>query len=90
MVVGFFAHWCHHCKVLLPKWKDAMQATKAVLWCEMDCSDSKSAAVELFRDMDLRGFPAVLLFDGGAKPRMFPNRGKVTTASDLVRFVMRS
>ena len=88
VVVGFFAHWCGFCKDMLPKWEEAKtsEAARLAKWCTMDCTDQSSPASSLFNELRLRGFPSILLFDGG-EPKVFQNRAD-SNASDLVRFAL--
>ena len=85
VLVGFFAKWCSHCVELKPKWHSSVSTIKGPTWCTIDCSDSDAPGLRLFESLKLKGFPTILAFDGAA-PRVFPNRGKDTTAEDIAAF----
>jgi thiol-disulfide isomerase/thioredoxin len=61
----FFADWCGHCKNFKPEWQKLTNMSDlGVQFEEVDCTDSKNVPA-LATEYNVRGFPTLILVNGG-------------------------
>ena len=63
-MIKFYAPWCHHCQAMAPAWFSLAREMQGKLRIgEVNCDEEK----RLCKDVRLRGYPTILLFQGGEK-----------------------
>eukprot|EP00123_Amoebidium_parasiticum_P010799 comp20331_c0_seq1/m.25594 comp20331_c0_seq1/g.25594 ORF comp20331_c0_seq1/g.25594 comp20331_c0_seq1/m.25594 type:complete len:552 (-) comp20331_c0_seq1:375-2030(-) len=87
MLVMFYAPWCGHCKNLKPHYEEAAEvlATKHDINDVMgmvDCTENR----DLCQKYEIKGYPTMLLFKGGAKEEKYAN---ARTTDALVKYLLK-
>ena len=67
MIVAFIAHWCHHCKELLPTWYSVIQKLKNKKSNVIILTVPEEFMGQLNCDTNIRGFPTIRVFKSGKK-----------------------
>ena len=63
-MIKFYAPWCDHCRAMAPAWADLAGEMKGKLRIgQVNCNEE----TKLCRDIQLRGYPTILFFQGGEK-----------------------
>jgi thiol:disulfide interchange protein len=55
-VVLLYAHWCHHCKVMMKAYNDAAAASPNIKWLRVEAS---AAGESVVKRPEVRGFPTI-------------------------------
>ena len=89
------AHWCGHCRALMPEWKkmkELLKSNKNVSVHEIESADSnKDARLSEFSEkaggvkVSVRGFPTIVRFENG---EMTEFKGK-RTAAELAKWATK-
>ena len=89
-LVWFFAHWCGHCKVVVPEWKkleDMQHDLKGDL-IAIDCDKH----TELKQSMNIQGYPTFLLLtneNGQIVRKDFAEENQSRTAENFEKFMSK-
>ncbi|KAH0604532.1 uncharacterized protein H6S33_006909 [Morchella sextelata] len=81
--IKFYAPWCGHCQAMAPAWSELGREMKGSLNIgEVNCEVEK----RLCRDVNLRGYPTILFFQGGERVEYDGLRG----LGDLVAYARKA
>lgn len=62
VIVMFHAHWCGHCKTMLPEYHKAAQMSRLPFLAVEDTN-----AGEMVNELGIQGYPTILRFEQGEK-----------------------